>query len=213
MGRSYANVMFTPRIKEQQTVHGSRAAYERYERYAEPGDRLSPMERRFLLERDSFYIASTTENGWPYIQHRGGPRGFLHVFDDTSFGFADLRGNKQYISVGNLLNDDRVSLFFMDYPNQLRLKIIGHARIHEGPEAKALIDELYRPEVQVPVERAIVIHIVALDWNCSQHITPRFTQEQVLLYTQTLRERIADLENENTRLRGIAENRPEAQTK
>jgi len=111
--------MFTPLIKEQQAIHGSRGAYERYERYGEPGDRLSPMERQFLLERDSFYMASKTENGWPYIQHRGGPRGFVHVFDDTSFGFADLRGNKQYISVGNLLNDDRVSLFFMDYPNQL----------------------------------------------------------------------------------------------
>jgi len=146
-------------------------------------------------------MASTSETGWPYIQHRGGPAGFIHILDDRTIAFADLRGNKQYVSIGNLQHDDRVALFLMDYPSQSRLKILGHATIHEGPEAATLIQQLRSPQEKDPIERAIVIHVDAFDWNCPQHITPRYTEEQVVQLTTPIRQRIADLEAENKRLR------------
>src|ERR1700751_3766685 len=116
-------------------------------------------------------MASISETGWPYIQHRGGSKGFLRVLDDRTIGFADLRGNKQYISMGNLQHDSRVALFLMDYPRQQRLKILGRAEVHEGGEtAEKLMPALIVPEEKTPSERAILIHIDAFDWNCPQHI-------------------------------------------
>ncbi len=201
MGKSFAKIAFTPLVKHQQTLHGSRTAYDRVEQTGPPGDRLTPQERDFIATRDSFYMASTSETGWPYIQHRGGSPGFLHILDDRTIAFADLRGNKQYISIGNLQHDDRVAIFLMDYPSQSRLKILGHATIHEGPEAATLIQQLRSPQEKDPIERAIVIHVDAFDWNCPQHITPRYTEEQVVQLTTPIRQRIADLEAENKRLR------------
>ncbi len=201
MGKSFAKIAFTPLVKQQQTVHGSRTAYDRVEQTGPPGDRLTPQERDFIATRDSFYMASTSETGWPYIQHRGGPAGFIHILDDRTIAFADLRGNKQYVSIGNLQHDDRVALFLMDYPSQSRLKILGHATIHEGPEAATLIQQLRSPQEKDPIERAIDIHLDAFDWNCPQHITPRYTEEQVVQLTTPIRQRIADLEAENKRLR------------
>ena len=138
MGRRFAEIAFTPLVKEQQKRRGSRQVYERVEKSAEPGDTLGVMERAFIRERDGFYMASVSETGWPYIQFRGGRKGFLHVLDGKTIGFADLRGNTQYISVGNLHHDDRVALFLMDYPTQSRLKILGRggaeaARFTAGP--------------------------------------------------------------------------------
>ncbi len=135
MSRRFAELAFTPLVKEQQEQHGSRRQYARMEEIGEPGDRLTDFEREFIAERDGFYMASTGETGWPYIQYRGGEKGFLHVLDDQTLGFADLRGNKQYISAGNLQHDDRVALFLMDYPRQQRLKILGRAVIHENDAA------------------------------------------------------------------------------
>ncbi len=201
MGKSFAKIAFTPLVKQQQTLHGSRTAYDRVEQTGPPGDRLTPQERDFIATRDSFYIASTSETGWPYLQHRGGPAGFIHILDDRTIAFADLRGNKQYVSIGNLQHDDRVALFFMDYPSQSRLKILGHATIHEGPEAADLVQQLRSPQEKDPIERAIVIHVEAFDWNCPQHITPRYTEEQIIQLTTPIRQRIADLEAENKRLR------------
>ncbi len=201
MGKSFAKIAFTPLVKQQQTLHGSRAAYDRVEQTGPPGDHLTPQERAFIATRDSFYIASTSETGWPYLQHRGGPAGFIHILDDRTIAFADLRGNKQYVSIGNLQHDDRVALFLMDYPSQSRLKILGHATIHEGPEAVDLIQQLRSPQENDPIERAIVIHVEAFDWNCPQHITPRYTEEQIIQLTTPIRQRIADLEAENKRLR------------
>ena len=132
MGRRFAEIAFTPLVKEQQKRRGSRHLYERVEKSNDLGDRLGPPEQAFIQERDGFYMASVSETGWPYIQFRGGPKGFLRVLDPQTIGFADLRGNTQYISVGNLHHDDRVALFLMDYPNQSRLKILGRAKIHEG---------------------------------------------------------------------------------
>jgi predicted pyridoxine 5'-phosphate oxidase superfamily flavin-nucleotide-binding protein len=176
MGRRFAELAFTPLVKAQQEKHGSRSAYERVENSVIPGARLGAPEEAMVRTRDSFYMASVSETGWPYIQHRGGSKGFLKVLDEQTLGFADLRGNKQYISVGNLQHDDRVALFLMDYPSQSRLKILGHAEVHEDDATAGELFEILRmPEEKTPAERAVLIHIEAFDWNCQQHITPRYT--------------------------------------
>lgn len=147
-------------------------------------------------------MASVSESGWPYIQYRGGPIGFLRILDDQTLGFADLRGNKQYISTGNLQHDDRVALFLMDYPAQQRLKILGCAEIHEGDEsAQKWIERLKPPEEKSPAERAILIHIEAFDWNCPQHITPRYTEAELAEALEPVRRRLEALEEENARLK------------
>jgi predicted pyridoxine 5'-phosphate oxidase superfamily flavin-nucleotide-binding protein len=201
MGRSFAELAFTPGVKEQQIKHGSRHLYERAEQGA-GGDRLGADEREFIAGRDGFYMATVSETGWPYIQHRGGPKGFLRVLDDRTLGFADLRGNKQYISTGNLLHDNRVALFLMDYPNQSRLKILGRAEIHEGDaQAGELMEKLRAAEEKTPAERAVVIHVEGFDWNCPQHITPRYTQEELAELLGPTRRRIEGLENQVERLK------------
>ncbi len=205
MGRRFAEIAFTPLVKEQQKRRGSRQVYERVEKSAEPGDTLGVMERAFIRERDGFYMASVSETGWPYIQFRGGRKGFLHVLDGKTIGFADLRGNTQYISVGNLHHDDRVALFLMDYPTQSRLKILGRVKIYEGDaEAQKLLDSLRVPEERSPAERALVIHVEAFDWNCPQHITPRYSQEELAKILEPMRRRLDALEAENESLRTLS---------
>jgi uncharacterized protein len=202
MGRRFAELAFTPLVKKQQEKHGSRHLYERVEHSNDAGDRLGVQEREFIQRRDGFYMASTSETGWPYIQYRGGSKGFLRVLDDRTLGFADLRGNKQYISVGNLQHDDRVALFLMDYPYQQRLKILGRAEVHEGDEtARKILPELRVPEEKSPAERAVVIHVEAFDWNCPQHITPRYTEEELQQALAPIKRRIEALEAENARLK------------
>jgi predicted pyridoxine 5'-phosphate oxidase superfamily flavin-nucleotide-binding protein len=206
MGRRFAELAFTPLVKTQQEQHGSRRQYARIEEYGEPGDQLGPFEREFVAQRDGFYMASVSETGWPYIQYRGGSKGFLQVLDDRTLGFADLRGNRQYISLGNLQHDDRVALFLMDYPTQSRLKILGRAAVHEGDaEAATLLEKLRVPEEKTVAERAVVIHVEAFDWNCPQHITPRYTQEELQEALAPMRRRLAALEEENARLRRLSE--------
>lgn len=202
MGRAFAEVAFTPLVKAQQQEHGSRSQYQRVEQAGPPGDRLGPAERDFIGRRDGFYLATVSETGWPYIQFRGGHPGFLRILDDRTLGFADLRGNRQYITTGNLRHDTRVALFLMDYAHQARLKILGRASVLENtPEAAERIAELRQPEERSPAERAVLIHIEAFDWNCPQHITPRFTQAEIDQAIQPLHRRIVDLEAENARLR------------
>lgn len=202
MGRRFAELAFTPLVKEQQEKHGSRHLYERVEKSSDLNSRLGPYEREFITARDGFYLASVTETGWPYIQYRGGSKGFLHVLDGQTIAFADLRGNKQYISVGNLQHDNRVAVFLMDYVAQQRLKILGHAKIHEDDAvARELIEALRVPEEKTPPERALVIHIEAFDWNCPQHITQRYTQEEVAQIMEPLYSRLGALEAENKQLR------------
>ncbi len=209
MSRRFAELAFTPLVKAQQERHGSRRQYARMEGIGEAGagsnpDRLTEFEREFIAGRDGFYMASTSETGWPYIQHRGGEKGFLHVLDDRTLGFADLRGNKQYVSLGNLQHDDRVALFFMDYAHQMRLKILGRATVHENDaEAAALLEKLRVPGEKTPAERAIVIHVEGFDWNCPQHITPRYTQEELMGTLEPVRRRMEALEAENARLRTL----------
>jgi uncharacterized protein len=179
MARAFSEIAFTDSVKSIQTRYESRRAYSKFDLAEDRRDRLSEYEAEFLAERDSFYMATVGENGWPYVQHRGGPKGFLKVLDDKTIGFADFRGNKQYISVGNLNADDRVSLFFMDYPNRQRLKLWARARtVHEDEDA-ALVAQLAAPGYQAKVERGIIMTVEAVDWNCPQHITPRYSKDEV----------------------------------
>jgi uncharacterized protein len=210
MGRSFAQIAFTPAVKEQQKKHGSRQSYARLEQPGqsrqadEADDRLGPDEREFIAGQDGFYIASVSESGWPYVQYRGGAKGFLRVLDERTLGFADLRGNKQYISTGNLLQDNRVALFLMDYARQSRLKILGRAEIHEDDEAaREWMEKLRIPDEQTPAERAMLIHVEGFDWNCPQHITPRYTQEELTEFLAPMRRRMEALEQENARLRAL----------
>src|ERR1700735_5099857 len=198
---SFGSLVFTPLVKKLQERYGSRRQYERMENSGGPQDRFTPFETEFLAQRDSFYLATTGSTGWPYIQHRGGPKGFLKVLDNQTIAFGDYRGNKQYISTGNLLTDDRVALILVDYPRQARLKILGHAKITERAEAKELL-ELVRDEGENAfVERVYTIHVDAFDWNCQQHITPRFTVDEIRTILAPFEQRLQTLEAENAHLR------------
>jgi predicted pyridoxine 5'-phosphate oxidase superfamily flavin-nucleotide-binding protein len=203
MGRRFQELAFTPLVKEQQQEHGSRRQYDRMEKSAPQGDdTLGPDEQTFITYRDSFYMASVSETGWPYIQHRGGPKGFVRILNPSTLGFADFRGNKQYISLGNLQHDSRVALFFMDYPHQTRLKILGRIEVHENDAQAAAFLKSFPPTDRSDiVERVILIHVEAFDWNCPQHITPRFTAEELEQSLAPVRERLAQLEAENADLR------------
>ena len=194
MGHKFAELVFTPEVKAAQERTGSRRAYARIEAGEDHHNVLGPSEAGFIAARDSFYMATVSETGWPYIQHRGGPAGFVRALDDKTIGFADFRGNRQYVSVGNLQTDDRVSLFLMDYPNRARLKILGRARIVDAND-KETLRRLSMPEYGAQVERGILISIEAFDWNCPQHITPRFTLAEIEEGTAPLRQRIAELED------------------
>ena len=205
MAHHFGSLVFTAAVKALQESHGSRRQYERWEADGSPKDRLGPEDVEFIEARDSFYMATIGATGWPYIQHRGGPKGFLKALDNQKIAFADFRGNRQYISTGNLKHDDRVTLFLMDYRAQSRLKIMGRARVYEGDaEARELIERLRVPSEKTPAERAILIHVEAFDWNCQQHITPRFTQEEMAALIDPMRRRMEALEAENQRLRAAA---------
>ena len=202
MGRRFQELAFTPLVKEQQERHGSRRQYERVAQTAPAGDSLGPAEQTFITHRDSFYMASVSETGWPYIQHRGGPNGFVHILNPSLIGFADFRGNKQYISLGNLQHDSRVALFFMDYPHQTRLKILGRVEVHENDaEASSFIKSFPPTDRSDIIERVIFIQIEGFDWNCPQHITPRYTADELEQGLAPIRERLAKLESENADLR------------
>jgi uncharacterized protein len=177
MGHQYCELAFTPTIKQLQEQAGSRQSYARMEAGDDVNSLMGPGEKGFIAARDSFYMATISETGWPYVQHRGGPAGFLRVLDAQTLGFADFRGNKQYISTGNLMHDDRVSLFFMDYPNRRRLKVLGRARIVDLDETD-ILRQLEVDDYRGRVERGMLIHVEAFDWNCPQHITPRYTQAE-----------------------------------
>lgn len=193
--------MFTPNVKAAQSEMGSRRAYSHLEGPAPaPPDTLGDEELAHIASRDGFYMATVSETGWPYVQFRGGPVGFLKRVDERRIGFADFRGSRQYISLGNLRGDDRVCLFLMDYPNRRRLKIIGRARAIEAGEHPEELERLRDP-YPAKVERAILITVEAYDWNCPQHITPRFTEAEIAAAVQPLRDRLRELEAENADLR------------
>jgi hypothetical protein len=211
MAYNFPKLMFTPAMKALQEKHGSRRQYARFEDVASP-DCFGPNEQRYIATRDSFYIASVAANGWPYVQHRGGPAGFLKTLDPTTLAFADFRGNKQYVTEGNLSSENRVALILVDYPSQSRLKILGRAELIE-PDKDAtrfaeLIDRVRDPETfsgyGAQVEAIMVVHVEAFDWNCQQHIVPRYTTEQVQQVIAPLEQRIEELEAENAALKALS---------
>ena len=193
MGNKFAQLTFTPTVKAAQELNGSRRVYASREQGEVHHDVLGPVESAFIEARDSFYMATVSETGWPYIQHRGGPPGFLRVLDSSTIGLADFRGNRQYVSVGNLQSDSRVSLFLMDYPNRLRLKILGKATAVDAKDHETM-QRLVLPTNQARVERGFLIKVEAFDWNCPQHITPRYTVAEVDAVVNPLRQRISELE-------------------
>jgi predicted pyridoxine 5'-phosphate oxidase superfamily flavin-nucleotide-binding protein len=196
MGSRYAQLAFTPAVKQLQERDGSRSHYARSEAAATGADPLGADEAEFIAERDSFYLATVSETGWPYLQHRGGPRGFLKVLDARTVGFADFRGNRQHLSEGNLAGNDRVSLILVDYPKRRRLKLLGRARMVEAGEASGLIAQLADAGYAAHVERAVVIRVEAYDWNCPQHITPRYSELELGAVLEPLRARIRELEEQ-----------------
>jgi predicted pyridoxine 5'-phosphate oxidase superfamily flavin-nucleotide-binding protein len=157
-------------------------------------DTLTDEETEFIQSRDSFYMATVTETGWPYIQHRGGAPGFLRVIGPNQLAFADYKGNRQMLSTGNLAANDRVTLFLMDYPSRNRLKIMGHARVEDAREHPELVAQFAEPNMQRMVERVFFIDVVGFNWNCPQHITPRYTAAEVEKAVEPLKRRIAELE-------------------
>lgn len=198
MTRRFAQMTFTDRVKAAQTHYGTRSHNERYEASALDNAALGAREREFIAARDSFYLATVSETGWPYVQHRGGRPGFLKVLDAKTLAFADFRGNLQYQSVGNLNGNDRVCLFLVDYPQRRRLKLLGHARVIDLAQAEALspalLGQLQINEAGGKVERVLLIEVEAFDWNCPQYITPRFSERELQLAIDPLRLRIAELE-------------------
>ncbi|MFV0128554.1 pyridoxamine 5'-phosphate oxidase family protein [Streptomyces sp. HMX112] len=201
MTSRYGQLLFTPPVQHHQREHGSRPNYAAMTAGPADADRLTASEAEFAATRTSFYLASTGSTGWPYVQHRGGPEGFLRVLDDRTLAFADYRGNKQYITTGNLDTDNRVSLFLMDYPTRTRLKILGRARtagVEQWPDSAGdLVPGGYR----ATVERVVLIDVEAYDWNCPQHIQPRYTPAELEEALGPIRRRITELEQENARLK------------
>ncbi len=188
-----SDVAFTPAVKAMQEKHHSRSSYARMEQMGGWQSEANPHLEHFLSTMDSFYFGTANAEGQPYIQHRGGPKGFLKVLDEKRLAFADFGGNRQYISVGNLSENNKASLFLMDYPNRRRIKIWGMAQVVF--DDKALLESLSDPSYKAKVERAIVFTISAWDMNCPQHIKQRFTMEEVEAMTKPLQDRIIELES------------------
>lgn len=177
MTQHVSDIGFTPAVKAQQVRLGSRSAYMRMEDRGGWSDRITPELMSFVGDRDSFYFGTASADGQPYIQHRGGPRGFLKVLDDRTLAFADFSGNAQYISIGNLIENDKAFLFLIDYPNRKRIKVWGTTRYVE--DDSDLLARLVDPDDDSRPERAIVFAVKAWDLNCPQHITPRYTVEEM----------------------------------
>jgi predicted pyridoxine 5'-phosphate oxidase superfamily flavin-nucleotide-binding protein len=201
MTDNFTELAFTESVKAKQEKYGTRTAYARMEQGGKFRNQLTWQEQAYIKNRDSFYLASVGENGWPYMQFRGGPKGFLKVTGDNTLAFADFRGNGQYISTGNFTDNRKTMLFLMDYPNKKRLKIWAEAEVLDPAEHPELAQQLTPPDYEATVERIIVFKVHAFDWNCPQHITPRYTQEEIKDSQPVLTARIAELETENEGLR------------
>lgn len=192
MAHKFAEIAFTERVRDMQTDLGSRAGYASMDGGPDFNHMLSEVEADFIAARDSFYMATVSETGWPYVQHRGGPKGFVKIIDAQTIGFSDYAGNRQYVSAGNLKGDNRVSLFFMDYPNRRRLKMMGRVSFVDPSDLETLA-RLEDPNSRAPIERAFRIHIEAFDWNCPKYITPRYTDEEVETAIKPLKEELEAL--------------------
>jgi predicted pyridoxine 5'-phosphate oxidase superfamily flavin-nucleotide-binding protein len=191
MAQKYLEIAVTPAVARAQELYFGRAMKVGGGPERDP---LTADEQSFIAARDSFYMATVTETGWPYMQHRGGKPGFLRVINPSTLAFADYKGNRQLISTGNLTVNDRVALFLMDYPQRTRLKILGHARVEDARQHPELVAQLAEPEDRRIVERLFFIDVVSFDWNCPKYITPRYTAAEVEAVIAPLQQRIADLE-------------------
>lgn len=200
MTYGFMDIAITPAVRRTQAEMGADRLWSDFKGHRE-FDRFSMREAAFIAERDSFYMASVSETGWPYVQHRGGPAGFLKVLDDRTLAFVDYRGNRQYISTGNLAENDRTCLFLIDYPSRSRLKIYARAEklaLDADPVLTAAItDEGYGAKA----ERIFRLKLEAFDWNCPQHIVPRYTEAEFLTASQHLLDKVAQLERDNAALR------------
>jgi predicted pyridoxine 5'-phosphate oxidase superfamily flavin-nucleotide-binding protein len=200
MAYGFLDIAVTPNVKAAQAQNDSARLWENFQGHR-AFDRFTEDEAAFIAERNSFYMATVSETGWPYVQHRGGPPGFLRVIDERTLAFADFAGNRQYISLGNLGADGRVSLILMDYANRRRLKIFAHAQVKSLADDPELAAKIATPGYRGRAERAFVLHLDAFDWNCRQHITQRFDAPDVARAVAQLQQRIEALEAENKRLR------------
>ncbi|PTY02001.1 pyridoxamine 5'-phosphate oxidase [Verrucomicrobia bacterium LW23] len=199
MADKYMQIMLTPAVQQAQDHYfGGHDVVEN----APVADPLTPRETAFIGMRDSFYMATVSESGWPYVQHRGGPPGFVRVLGPSRLGFADYQGNQQMLSTGNLAASDKVALFMMDYPRRARLKILGHARVVDAREHAELFADLADEALRPRVERFVLIDVVSYDWNCPKYITQRFTAAEVERAVEPLRDRIAELEAQLAVLKG-----------
>ena len=196
MARRYTQLTFTDAVKDVQEQYGSRRAGAMLESFDMDDAHLSLREAEFIQDRDSFYMASVGESGWPYVQFRGGPKGFLQVRDARTLAYLDYSGNRQYISTGNLRKNDRVALILMDYTRRRRLKVMARTKFLEAAEHPDLVEELQDPNYPAPAERIVLFQVEAFDWNCPQHITPRFTEEEVMAREEVLHQRIQELEGQ-----------------
>jgi uncharacterized protein len=199
MPYKFLDITATPSVRAAQAANGSSAMWQDFKGHR-AFDRFTENEAAFIAARDSFYMATVSESGWPYVQHRGGPPGFLKVLDDQTLGFADFRGNRQYISLGNVSADDRVSLILVDYPNRARLKILAHMQARDLAAEPELAARLALPGYKAKLERAFLLRLETFDWNCPQHITPRYTESDIAVAVASLTSRIAELEAENQAL-------------
>jgi uncharacterized protein len=200
MAYGFLDIAATPSVKDAQRANGS-ADYWSGFRGERISDRLGENEAAFIAARDSFYMATVSESGWPYVQHRGGPPGFIHKLDDKTLAVADFRGNRQYITVGNLAAGNRASLILMDYPNRRRLKIYAHVEVKDLTDNPELAAAVTTPGYKAMPERVLLFHLDAFDWNCQQHITQRFTEAEVAEALTPFRVRLSELEAENKALR------------
>jgi predicted pyridoxine 5'-phosphate oxidase superfamily flavin-nucleotide-binding protein len=191
MAMKYLDLAMTESVRRAQKQYNGHAASIAD---APERDPLGEAEVEFIATRDSFYLGTVSETGWPYVQHRGGPKGFLRVLNQTTLAFADYRGNRQLLSTGNLSINPRVSLFLIDYKNRERLKILGHARVEDARAHPELVAQLADPTMQPAVERLVFIDVVSFDWNCSKYITPRYSAEEVEEYVGLLKKRITELD-------------------
>jgi predicted pyridoxine 5'-phosphate oxidase superfamily flavin-nucleotide-binding protein len=198
----FLEIASTPSIKAAQAMNGSAQHWSEFQG-DRTFDRLTQSETDFIAQRDSFYMATVSSMGWPYIQHRGGPIGFLRVLGEKTLGFADLRGNRQYINVGNIGADGRTALILMDYPNRQRLKLYALAETRDLQEDPHLHQCLALPNYGGKAERVMLLHLEVFDWNCPQHITPRFTETELAQAVGLISQRMSALEEENRRLRSL----------
>lgn len=202
MARAFAEIAFTDAVRKKQKQYGSAEAYAKFlTADADRKDALTAAEAGFIAARDGFYQATVSETGWPYVQFRGGPVGFVKIIDAKTLAYADFRGNRQYLSVGNLTENDRVSLFFMDYPNQRRLKIWGRTKIIDQEADPSLIASLHDKAYRAKPERAVIITVEAFDWNCPQHIPQRFTTDEIEGAIAPMRTELEALKVENAKLK------------